>query len=63
MKLGGKALVVFCLVGLALQAMPLRAQKTTEELHKETLAACAAGAKTRPNLEMMRKRSIRPVTS
>ena len=56
MKPGAKALVVICLVGLILQTMPVRAQKTTEELHKETLAACAAGAKTRPSLEVIKEK-------
>ena len=56
MKPGAKALMVSCLVGLILQTMPVRAQKTTEELHKETLAACAAGAKTRPSLEVIKEK-------
>ena len=56
MNPGAKFLAVFCLVGLGLQPMTVLAQKTTEELHKETLAACAASAKTRPSFEMIKEK-------
>ncbi len=56
MQPGAKALVGFCLAVLVLLPMPVRAQKTTEELHKETLAACAAGAKARPSFEMIKEK-------
>ena len=56
MKPGAKVLVGFCLAGLVLQPMPGPAQKTPEELHKETLAACAASAKTRPSFEMIKEK-------
>ena len=54
MKPGAKALMGFCLAVLVLRPLPVPAQKSTEELHKETLAACAAGAKTRPSFEMIK---------
>ena len=56
MRPGAKVLVGFCLAGLVLQPMPGRTQKTPEELHKETLAACALSAKTRPSFEMIKEK-------
>ena len=56
MRPGAKVLVAFCLVGLVLQPRPVRTQKNPEELHKETLAACALSAKTRPSFEMIKEK-------
>lgn len=56
MRPGAKVLVAFCLAGLVLKPMPGRTQKTPEELHKETLAACALSAKTRPSFEMIKEK-------
>lgn len=56
MKPGAAVMVGFVLAGLVLQPLPGRAQKTPEELHKETLAACAASAKTRPSFEMIKEK-------
>jgi cytochrome c len=56
MNPGAKVLVGFCLAGLILQPLPVRAQKTPEELHKETLAACAASGKNRPSFEMIKEK-------
>jgi cytochrome c len=56
MRPGAKVLLGFCLAGLVLQPMPGRSQKTPEELGKETLQACAAGAKTRPSFEMIKEK-------
>jgi len=56
MKPGANVLLGFCLAGLVLQPVPGRAQKTSEALHRETLAACAASAKTRPTFEMIKKK-------
>jgi cytochrome c len=44
----GKVFVGFCFSVLILQPMTLRAQKSPEDLQKETVAACAASAKTKP---------------
>jgi cytochrome c len=56
MKPGAKVLVGLCLAGLILQPMPGWTQKTPEELYKETLAACAVSAKTRPSVEMIKEK-------
>ena len=56
MNPGAKFLAVFCLVGLGFRPITVLAQKTTEELHKETLAACALSAKTLPSFEMIKEK-------
>jgi cytochrome c len=56
MKPGTKFFVGLCLVGLILQPIMVRAQKTAEELHKETLAACAASAKSKPSFSMVQEK-------
>jgi len=54
MRPGAKVLLGFCLAGIVLQPMPGQPQKTPEELRKETLEACAASAKNRPSIEMIK---------
>ncbi len=54
MKPGTKVLVGFYLAGLVLQHMPVWAQKTSQELYKETLAACVVSARNKPTLEMIK---------
>ncbi|MGP8051730.1 MAG: cache domain-containing protein [Desulfobaccales bacterium] len=56
MRPGAKVLLGFCLAGLVLRPLPGRPQKTPEELHKETLEACAASAKTRPGFAMVQEK-------
>jgi methyl-accepting chemotaxis protein len=56
MKPGIKVLVGFCLAGLVLKPVSVWAQKTSEALHRETLAACAASVKTRPTFEIIIKK-------
>ncbi len=53
---GAKVLAGFFLAGLVLQPLGVRAQPTPEELHKETLAACAASGKTSASFTLIKQK-------
>ncbi len=54
MKPIGRLLAVCCFAVLILQPLGVQAQKTPEELQKDTVAACAASAKNKPTFAMIK---------
>jgi cytochrome c len=56
MNHGAKVLAGFCLAGLLLQPLGLRAQKTAAKLHKEPLAASAPGGNTRASFALIKEK-------
>jgi cytochrome c len=56
MKPSGRVLAALCFAGLILQPGLVRAQKSPEELQKETVEACAASSKNRPTFEIIKEK-------